>query len=42
MRPRIPLKCFEGFAEGLDHPEGLAFDDDGVLSAGGEQGQIST
>lgn len=28
------------FAEGLDHPEGLAFDTDGVLWAGGEAGQI--
>ena len=28
------------FAEGLDHPEGLAFDADGDLWAGGELGQI--
>ena len=28
------------FAEGLDHPEGLAFDADGTLWAGGESGQI--
>jgi gluconolactonase len=28
------------FAEGLDHPEGLAFDADGTLWAGGELGQI--
>jgi gluconolactonase len=40
MRPQIPLERFEVFAEGLDHPEGLAFDGDGVLWAGGEQGQI--
>lgn len=30
----------EIFASGLDHPEGLAFDRDGVLWAGGEAGQI--
>jgi gluconolactonase len=40
MRPQIPLERFEVFAEGLDHPEGLAFDRDGDLWAGGEQGQI--
>jgi gluconolactonase len=40
MRPQIPLERFEVFAEGLDHPEGLAFDGDGDLWAGGEQGQI--
>jgi gluconolactonase len=40
MRPQIPLKRFEIFAEGLDHPEGLAFDSDGILWAGGELGQI--
>jgi gluconolactonase len=40
MRPQIPLQHFEVFAEGLDHPEGLAFDRDGFLWAGGEQGQI--
>jgi gluconolactonase len=40
MRPQIPLQHFEVFAEGLDHPEGLAFDCDGFLWAGGEQGQI--
>ena len=40
MRPQIPLKQFEIFAEGLDHPEGLAFDADGDLWAGGELGQI--
>jgi gluconolactonase len=40
MRPLIPLQRFEVFAEGLDHPEGLAFDRDGDLWAGGEQGQI--
>lgn len=40
MRPQIPLKKFEIFAEGLDHPEGLAFDGSGNLWAGGELGQI--
>ena len=40
MRPLIPLKSFEVFAEGLDHPEGLAFDSDDNLWAGGELGQI--
>src|ERR1700693_783577 len=40
MRPQIPLEQFEIFAEGLDHPEGLAFDADGDLWAGGELGQI--
>ena len=40
MLPQIPLERFEVFAEGLDHPEGLAFDRDGDLWAGGEQGQI--
>jgi gluconolactonase len=40
MRPRVPMERFEVFAEGLDHPEGLAFDRDGDLWAGGELGQI--
>jgi gluconolactonase len=40
MRPEVPLEKFEMFAEGLDHPEGLAFDVDGNLWAGGELGQI--
>lgn len=40
MRPQIPLERFQVFADGLDHPEGLAFDGDGDLWAGGEQGQI--
>ncbi len=34
------MKHFQSFAEGLDHPEGLAFDADGMLWAGGELGQI--
>jgi gluconolactonase len=40
MRPEISLQKFEVFAEGLDHPEGLAFDADGNLWAGGELGQV--
>ncbi|MGA3104583.1 MAG: SMP-30/gluconolactonase/LRE family protein [Terriglobales bacterium] len=40
MRPLIPLEKFRHFAEGLDHPEGLAFDADGNLWAGGELGQV--
>jgi gluconolactonase len=40
MRPAIPLNRFRIFAQGLDHPEGLAFDRDGTLWAGGELGQI--
>jgi gluconolactonase len=40
MQPEISLQKFEVFAEGLDHPEGLAFDADGTLWAGGELGQI--
>jgi gluconolactonase len=40
MKPQMPLDRFEVFADGLDHPEGLAFDSDGNLWAGGELGQI--
>jgi len=40
LPPEIPIKRFQTFAEGLDHPEGLAFDADGILWAGGELGQI--
>jgi sugar lactone lactonase YvrE len=40
MQRQISLQKFEVFAEGLDHPEGLAFDADGNLWAGGELGQI--
>jgi gluconolactonase len=38
--PEIPIERFEVFASGLDHPECLAFDRDGLLWAGGEAGQI--
>ena len=40
LHPLISLAKFEIFADGLDHPEGLAFDADGSLWAGGELGQI--
>ncbi|MGA9495458.1 MAG: SMP-30/gluconolactonase/LRE family protein [Terriglobales bacterium] len=40
MRPIIPLERFRTFADGLDHPEGLAFDAEGALWAGGEMGQV--
>jgi len=40
MKPIIPLSKFEIFGEGLDHPEGLAFDREGNLWAGGELGQV--
>lgn len=36
----VPCRQMTVFAEGMDHPEGLAFDDEGVLWAGGEAGQI--
>jgi gluconolactonase len=35
-----PDLVMERFADGLDHPEGLAFTSDGTLWAGGEAGQI--
>src|SRR5437868_13936704 len=38
--PLIPIEHFEIFASGLDHPECLAFDRDGILWAGGEAGQV--
>jgi gluconolactonase len=40
MEPEIPTERFEIFANGLDHPECLAFDRDGFLWAGGEAGQV--
>ena len=39
-RPLLPAKAFSAFCEGLDHPEGLAFDNEQQLWAGGELGQI--
>ena len=38
--PVIDTHRMEVFAEGLDHPEGLAVDQDGILWAGGEAGQL--
>jgi gluconolactonase len=38
--PAISIDRFEMFAVDLDHPEGLAFDSDHNLWAGGERGQI--
>jgi gluconolactonase len=40
IAPEIPMERFEIFANGLDHPECLAFDRGGQLWAGGEAGQI--
>lgn len=40
IAPAVPLQRMSVFAEGLDHPEGLAFDEEGALWAGGEAGQI--
>ena len=40
MPPLLPLERFQIFADELDHPEGLAFDADGTLWAGGELGQL--
>jgi gluconolactonase len=40
VKPAVRLENFEIVAEGLDHPEGLAFDCDGYLWAGGELGQV--
>lgn len=40
MEPEIPIERFEIFANGLDHPECLAFDDQGFVWAGGEAGQV--
>ena len=38
--PEIPIERFEIFANGLDHPECIAFDRGGWLWAGGEAGQV--
>ena len=40
LQPSVAMESFSIFADGLDHPEGLAFDGEGNLWAGGEQGQI--
>jgi gluconolactonase len=39
-QPLVSIESFSLFADGLDHPEGLAFDRAGDLWAGGERGQI--
>src|SRR5580698_6391205 len=36
----IAVDQFETYVDGLDHPEDIAFDSDGVLWAGGELGQV--
>lgn len=38
--PEIPIERFEIYANGLDHPECLAFDRAGFAWAGGEAGQV--
>jgi gluconolactonase len=38
--PEISIDKFEVYATGVDHPECVTFDRDGVLWAGGEAGQI--
>ncbi|MEO7176411.1 MAG: SMP-30/gluconolactonase/LRE family protein [Saprospiraceae bacterium] len=40
MNAQLSINDCEIFADGLDHPEGLAFHPDGSLWAGGEAGQI--
>jgi len=40
LQPSLAIASFSIFADGLDHPEGLAFDRGGNLWVGGEQGQI--
>ncbi|MFB3826573.1 MAG: SMP-30/gluconolactonase/LRE family protein [Bryobacteraceae bacterium] len=40
MTPELDIGKFEIYANGLDHPECLAFDREGCLWAGGEAGQV--
>jgi gluconolactonase len=40
VTPLIPIDRFEVFATGVDHPECVAFDREGLLWAGGEAGQV--
>ena len=37
---QIPVNQFETYADGLDHAEDIAFDNEGILWAGGEIGQV--
>ncbi len=39
-KPLLPQEALTTFVDGLDHPEGLAFDDEQTLWTGGELGQI--
>jgi len=38
--PEIPIERFEVYATGVDHPECVAFDREGMLWCGGEAGQV--
>lgn len=40
VQSAVALEQLEIFAEGLDHPEGIAVADDGTAYAGGEAGQV--
>jgi gluconolactonase len=40
LTPLLTIERFEIFANGLDHPECLAFDRQGFIWAGGESGQV--
>ena len=40
LDPLMPISRFEVLAEGLDHPEGVAWGPDGHVYAGGEAGQL--
>lgn len=40
LDPLVELSRFEVLAEGLDHPEGVAWGPDGYVHAGGEAGQL--
>ncbi len=38
--PELSLSAFRTYADGLDHPEGVATGPDGLIYAGGEAGQV--